>query len=48
MSFLTQIKEMGREGSSKYVTIPKDILNYLKLEKNDFVKISIEKVKKKE
>lgn len=47
MSFITKIKEMGREGSSKYITIPKDILDYLKLEKNDFVKINIEKVKKK-
>jgi antitoxin component of MazEF toxin-antitoxin module len=45
LSFIAQIRSSGAKGQSLIVTIPKEIVEILKLQEKDYAKFMIEKLK---
>jgi hypothetical protein len=45
LSFIAQLRTSGAKGGSLIITIPKEIVDILKLNERDYCKFVIEKVK---
>jgi len=47
LSFISQVRTSGAKGKSLIITIPKEVVDVLKLAEQDYCKFSIEKIKMK-
>lgn len=43
-SFICQVRYGGAKGSSIILTVPKEIVNLIKLDHKDYVKVTIKKI----
>lgn len=48
LSFICQVRYGGAKGSSIILTVPKEIVNLMKLDHKDYVKVQIKKIKPEE